>query len=356
LFPGKKRNNQSGIRLAVIGAGAMGMKHANIITRLHGCQLVGICDVNPAIRSLAGDLGVAFYSDYEKMIMTEEPDGVIIATPTVLHASIGITCAQHGVNLFVEKPIAADLLDAKKLVKRARECGVNLLVGHHRRFNPIVEKARLTIRQRKIGKLVAISIIWALLKPSDYFQTEWRRQYGGGPVLINLIHDIDNMRYICGEIERVYAETSSGIRGFAVEDSASVTLRFSNGALGGIIASDCVPSSWSYEATTGENPYYFRTSQNCYFFFGTKGSLSFPDLRLVSYKNPKQAGWNFPLVTEQIKIKSHDPLVAQIEHFCQVIKENEKPRTSGEDALRSLAVAQAILESGRLGESVKLST
>ena len=71
--------------------------------------------------------------------------------------------------------------------------------------------------------------------------------------------------------------------------------------------------------------------------------------------NPLQAGWNIPLVTEQITVKSHDPLVAQMEHFCQVIKENEKPRTSGEDALRSLAVAQAILESGRLGKPVELS-
>jgi len=77
---------------------------------------------------------------------------------------------------------------------------------------------------------------------------------------------------------------------------------------------------------------------------------------VVRYTNPQQAGWQFPLVTEQITVESHDPLVAQMKHFCQVIKEKEKPRTSGEDALRSLAVAQAILESERLGEPVELST
>ncbi|EMR74175.1 hypothetical protein MCGE09_00532 [Thaumarchaeota archaeon SCGC AB-539-E09] len=76
---------------------------------------------------------------------------------------------------------------------------------------------------------------------------------------------------------------------------------------------------------------------------------------MVHYPNPQQAGWNFPLVTKQITVESHDPLVAQMEHFCQVIKENEKPRTNGEDALRSLAVTLAILESGRLGEPVELS-
>ena len=354
MSPHNKRNNESGIRLAVIGAGLMGKKHAAIAAGLQGCRLVGICDADPTVRSLAGELGVKFYTDYEEMITGEAPHGVIIATPSELHAPVGMTCALHGVHLFVEKPIAADLPDAQNLVESARENGVQLLVGHHRRFNPLVEAARQAIRDGKIGKPVAISIIWVLLKPPDYFQIEWRRKQGGGPVLINLIHDIDNMRFICGEIKRVYAETSSAVRGFEVEDSASVSLRFSNGALGGIVASDCVPSGWSYEATTGENPYYFRTRENCYLFFGTEGSLSFPDLRVVRYANPHQAGWQFPLVTEQITVESYDPLVAQMEHFCRVIKGKEKPRTDGEDAMRSLAVALAVLESGRLGRPVEL--
>ncbi|UCG08026.1 MAG: hypothetical protein JSV83_05105 [Desulfobacterales bacterium] len=126
-----------------------------------------------------------------------------------------------------------------------------------------METTRRAIKQGKIGKLVAVSVLWVLLKPSDYFQIDWRRQPGGGPVLINLIHDIDNLRYIFGEIKRVYVETSSGVREFEVEDTASVSLRFSDGALGNMVVSDAVPSDWSYEATTGENPYYFRTNDNC---------------------------------------------------------------------------------------------
>ena len=105
MFPHKKRNNDSGIRLAVIGAGLMGKKHAAIASGLQKCQLVGICDADSAVRSLAAELGVEFYTDYEEMIMAEAPDGIIIATPSELHAPVGMTCAQHGVHLFVEKPI-----------------------------------------------------------------------------------------------------------------------------------------------------------------------------------------------------------------------------------------------------------
>jgi predicted dehydrogenase len=355
VVSGQKRDDQKTVKLAVIGAGAIGKKHAAIAAELPGCRLVGICDANSTVQSLSDEFGVKFYSDYEEMIASQSPDGVIIATPTELHTPVGIACARHGVHLFVEKPIASDLPDAQKLVESAHENGVRLLVGHHRRFNPLVEMTRRTIQEGKIGKLVAVSSLWVILKPSDYFDVEWRRQSGGGPVLINMIHDIDNMRHICGEIKRVYAETSSAVRGFEVEDTASVSLRFSDGAVGTIIVSDCVPSCWSYEATTGENPYYFRTHENCYHFFGTQGSLTFPELRVVRYANPQQAGWQFPLETEQIAIESYDPLVAQLKHFCKVIAGKEEPRTSGEDASRSLAVVRAILKSGQSGKPVELS-
>ncbi len=349
------RDGQAAVRLGLIGAGIIGKKHAVMAENFAGCRLVGISDVNPSAKALADELGANYYSDYEEMIEAESPEGVIIATPTESHTTVGVTCAQHGVHLFVEKPIAANVQDAQILVENAKENGVRLLVGHHRRFNPLVETTRLAIEQGKIGKLVAVSVLWVLLKPSDYFQIEWRRQLGGGPVLINLIHDIDTMRYICGEIKRVYAETSSAVRGFEVEDTASVSLRFSGGALGSIVVSDCVPSSWSYEATTGENPYYFRTNDNCYLFFGTEGSLAFPNMRLVRYENPQQAGWQYPLLTEHIQVEHHDPLIRQLDHFCRVIRGKEEPRTSGEDAMRSLAVARAILKSGERAEALELS-
>ncbi|MEE4112846.1 MAG: Gfo/Idh/MocA family oxidoreductase [Desulfobacteraceae bacterium] len=340
------------VRLGVIGAGLVGAKHAAIAAGLPGCRLVGIADPNLATHHLAEDLTVVCYDDYQEMISAEKPDGVIIATPTERHASVGIACAEHGVHLLVEKPIASDVQAARDLIACAKKRKVQLLVGHHRRFNPLVETAREVVQSGKIGRLVAVSVLWTLLKPTDYFNVEWRRKPGGGPVLINMIHDVDNLRYICGEIQNVYAQVSSAVRGFEVEDTACVTLRFNNGALGTVVTSDCVPSRWSYEATTGENPAYFNTHEDCYLFFGTEGTLAFPTMKRVHYASPSKIGWEYPIQTEEIPVQEQDPLILQIEHFCAVIRGEEAPRTSGEDALQTLAVIRAVLDSGASGKAL----
>jgi len=344
----------SPIRLGVIGAGLVGAKHAAIAAGLPGCRLASISDPNPAVRDLAEKLTVAFYKDYQEMIATESLDGVIIATPTERHVSVGIDCAERGLHLLVEKPIASDLQAARDLIDCAKQQQVQLLVGHHRRFNPLVEASRNVVHSAKMGRLVAVSVLWTLLKPTDYFDVEWRRKPGGGPVLINMIHDVDNLRYICGEIQSVYAAVSSAERGFEVEDTACVTLRFNNGALGTVVTSDCVPSCWSYEATTGENPAYFHTHEDCYLFFGTEGTLAFPTMRRFHYASPSATGWEYPIKTEENSVQEQDPLVRQMEHFCAVIRGDEEPRTSGEDALRTLAVIRAVLNSGASGLPVEL--
>jgi len=348
-----KRDNP--VKLGVIGAGLVGQKHAALIKKIPGIRLAAISDINPTTEKLADELGTEFYADYKDMLNYAALEGVVVATPTNLHTPVGVVCAQHGIHLLVEKPIAQSVADAQVLVDNACKHKVHLLVGHHRRHNPMVQSVRRAINDGKIGKLVAVSVLWTLIKPKNYFQVEWRTKSGGGPVLINLIHDIDNLRYICGEIKRVYAETSSAVRGFEVEDTASISLRFANGALGTILASDSTPSKWSYEQGTGENPYYHCTHGNCYIFFGTEATLSFPDMNLVRFENPAQAGWQFPIVTEHVNVAAKDPLVVQLKHFGNVIRGEEEPRITGEDGLRTLAVARAVLDSGKSGSPIEFS-
>jgi len=201
------------------------------------------------------------------------------------------------------------------------------------------------IQNGDIGRLVGVTAMFCLLKPDDYYNVEWRTQPGGGPVLINLIHEIDCLRYICGEIRSIYAMTSSATRGFAVEDTASITLEFENDALGSLLGSDAVPAPWSYETTTFENPMYFHTDQNCFHFMGSKGSLAFPRMELWRYPNEHEAGWLHPLMRSQRSVDHVDPLTAQLEHFCRVIRGEEQPVVSGADGLKTLAATLAIHES-----------
>ena len=334
------------VRLAVIGTGVMGRKHAEGIIAHSRCSLVGMCDSDSSHRLVAESFKVPFYQDLETLLARERPQGAIIATPNGCHATVAEQCAQRSVHILIEKPIADSLSEAHRIVQVADDTGIEVLVGQHRRHNPLIQEVRSLVRDGALGKLVAVSVLWALLKPTDYYETDWRcRRPGGGPTLINLIHDLDSLRFICGEIRQVYAQSSSAVRNLEVEDSLNISLLFESGAMGSILASDATSSPWSYEATTHENPYYFHTDENCYHFLGTSGSLAFPKMELWRYADETRSGWQHPIVKSHSKVTPSDPLNSQLEHFCRVVSDGETPLVDARDGMRSLAVALAVLES-----------
>jgi predicted dehydrogenase len=345
-------------RLASIGAGMIGQVHARVAAGMRErgeCEYVALCDMDPAKELLASELGVKYYRDHRQMMEKEKPDGVIVSVPNEAHEAVGTECAERGLHIFMEKPIATTLESADRLIASARKNSVRILVGHHRRFNPLINTARDTIRSGELGNLVGVSVLWCMYKPSEYFVTgAWRRQRGGGPILINTIHEIDNLRYVCGEISRVYAEVSNKTRGFEVEDTVSVSVRFKDGALASILMSDAAPSLWGYESTTGENPFFYPTKGDVYHYLGTKASLTFPGLVKVHYSDPAKVGWQHPLSTSQVEAPKQDTYVEQMRHFCRVVKGEEEPRTSGEDARRTLEVIMAVAESGQINRPINL--
>lgn len=334
------------VRLAVIGAGVIGGKHAELIAANGACTLVGVCDVDPSRSRIAEGLEVPFYQDLDDLLDRENPQGAIIATPNGDHASNAEACGRRSVHVLIEKPIADSLDGAGRIVKAADDAGVRVLVGHHRRHSPFIQETRSIVRGGSLGRLVAVSMFWALLKPPEYYDVEWRRRRpGGGPTLINLVHELDSLRYICGEVRQVYAQASSAVRGHDVEDSLSISLSFENGAVGSVLASDATPSPWAYELTTHENPHYSHTDENCYYFVGTQGSLAFPRMEMWGYAKDGEAGWQYPLTKSRRMVVRTDPLTSQLEHFCRVLREGEAPMTDGRDAAKSLSVALAVLES-----------
>jgi predicted dehydrogenase len=345
------------VQLGLIGMGLIGTAHAQTLQKVDECELVAVADADEKYKEPAEELGAKYYRDYEEMIGRERLQGVIIATPNHLHATIGIASAERGLHLFVEKPITSNLADADRLIDAAKRHNVRILVGHQRRFNARIEKARDVVRGGELGKLVGVTITWALLKPPQYFEGPfaWRRNRGGGPILINLIHEIDNLRYICGEIDEVFAVTSNRVRDFSVEDTAGVTFRFGNGAVGTAFVSDCVPSLSAYEATTGENSLIPHDFGNCYHFYGTDASLLFPQLKKLFYSDPARLGWHYPITEQGLKVtREDDPYVKEFRHFSKVIRGEESPRISGEDGRRTLEVTLAVQRSGETGQPVRL--
>ncbi len=344
------------VRLAILGAGAMGRKHAEQIRASASCELVGFGDVDAGRRVLAEEFNAPFYQDVEALLAGERPDGAIIATPNALHLAGTEACARHGVHVLIEKPVADTLEAARRIVQTAKESNIRVLVGHHRRHNPLIRETRALLQAGAIGRLLAVSAMWTLYKPADYYTVSWRCvRPGGGPILINLIHEFDSLRFLCGEIRQVFAQTNSAARRLEVEDSVSITLSFESGALGSILASDATPAPWSYEAATHENPMYFPMDENCYYFCGSQASLAFPRLELWRYADEAQKGWQHPMTRTRGHAEGPHPLAAQLEHFCRVIRGEEAPLVDAEDGARTLSVAMAALESAQRGQPVALA-
>ena len=252
----------------------------------------------------------------------------------------------------VEKPIADDVVSAAALVEEAEAAGVTVLVGHHRRHNPLVAAAKAVIDEGRLGEIVAATAQFWLYKPDDYFAPDWRRAPGAGPVFINLIHDIDLMRHFCGNVEFVQAMESRTQRGFEVEDTMAVLLRFANGALASISVSDTISAPWSWEFTSGENPAYPEVATSCYKIGGTQGSFSVPNMVLWRHKGARS--WWEPIASEGVGFEPADPLMRQLEDFVRVIREGAVPLVRGREGLESLRVVEAIKTAAATGETVVL--
>jgi predicted dehydrogenase len=348
-------SDKGSVRLAVVGAGPIGRRHLQVIGAESACEAVAVVDPSPGGAEAAADWGLPHFAGLEDMLEAVAPEGVINATPNRLHVPLSLDCIRRGIPVLVEKPIADNLEGALALAEASEASGIPVLVGHHRRYNPITRTARDIVRSGELGNLRVVSACWLLRKPEDYFDVAWRQAAGGGPVLINLIHDIDNLRFIAGEIASVQSMTSNEQRGFAVEDTAAALLRFKAGALATVLLSDCVAAPWSWELTAAEHTSYDfpNTGQDCYFFAGTEGSLSVPSLRL--WRHEGAPSWLSPMSQEKRAVEEGDPLHLQIAHFADVIRGRAEPLITARDAARTLEATLAVPKSAAAGREIELS-
>ncbi len=344
------------LEIAVVGAGLIGRRHIELIGDARDCRLSGVVEPSPEARSkLAFDAPV--FETLDDLLGAQRPDGLIIATPNALHVPQALACVDAGIPALIEKPVAVTVDEGRTLQSADEAAGAMLLVGHHRLHSPIVAKARKVVASGALGQVVTVNANAMVMKPKAYFAAaDWRAKPGGGPILINLIHDIATLRALMGEIVTVQAMASNAARGFKVEDTVAITLRFETGALGTILLSDSAATAQSWELTSGENPIYAHCpGEDSLTVVGTAGSLSIPTMRLRTYATGVEPSWTEPFETEIIAVERADPLVRQLEHFCAVIRGAAEPLVTVEDGVRNLAVIEAILEAIRTGAVTALT-
>jgi len=345
------------LKIAVAGAGAIGRVHVGVLADNPRAQLGGIADPTDAARQLAMAQGVPWFPSVDALLAATSPDGIVLATPNALHVPQALQCIAAGVPVLVEKPIAHTVADAQRLVDATQRHDAKVLIGHHRAHSPIMREAKAVIDSGRLGRLVSVMGSAMFYKPDSYFsEAPWRREVGGGPVLINLIHEIHNLRMLCGEIVQVQAMTSNAVRGFEVEDTASITFRFASGVLASFVLSDTAASARSWEQTSQENKAYASYGdEDCYVIAGTMGSLAVPTMRLKTFASPDERSWFKPVDCNAVALQRDDPLALQMDHFLDVVQGNAAPLVHAQDGLQNLRVVEAIAQAASTQQTVYLA-
>ena len=244
------------MRAAIIGAGWIAEEHAAILRRLDGVELAAVCDVDlERARNLAGDAAV--YADWRELLDRESPDCVFVCTPPLLHREPAVEALARGVHVYLEKPIARGLDDAREIVTAAESGTAVCAVGYQWRAVEVLDDLRDALDGQELGLLIGIGT--GPTKSRPWFLN---RAQGGGNLLERASHGIDLERAVAGDVVEVQAiagaiplAQSAGERG-DIEDAAAIVLRFANGAVGSSTIAwtrDGLPGRYSLDVLGSES-------------------------------------------------------------------------------------------------------
>jgi UDP-N-acetyl-2-amino-2-deoxyglucuronate dehydrogenase len=233
------------LSVAVVGCGSIGKRHAAVLDADSDTRLVAVCDINlAAAETVAGHYGgVAVYTDFHEMIEVERPDMVVVATPHALHADIAVASLLARCHVLVEKPMALNSHDCRRMMEAASQSGKKLWVVKQNRHNIPVRLTDEAIRAGKLGKIfmVKCDILWNRYQ-GYYDDSAWRGsiEQEGGALFTQASHFIDLLIWWCGDITEAKARIETMNHSIETEDTGAAVLKFSSGTLGSLVWTTCV--------------------------------------------------------------------------------------------------------------------
>lgn len=328
--------------IALVGCGRIAQRHAALVGAglIDGARLAAVCDVQvERARALSAKYRVDSFEDMHEMMQAVKPDVVAVLTESGLHAEHVIALAKYGAHVIVEKPMALTLDDADRMIRACDTSGVRLFVVKQNRFNVPVVKLRDALKAGRFGKLVMGTVRVRWCRRQDYYdQDSWRGtwRYDGGVLTNQASHHVDLLEWMMGDVETVYAVSTTALVNIETEDTAVVALRFSNGALGLI------------EATTATRPVDLEGSISVLGEGGTVVIEGFAVNQLKTWKfaNPE------PLDEKVVEMFSVNPPDvygfghrAYYDHVVTSLREGTPHLVDGLEGRRSLELISAIYES-----------
>lgn len=353
------------VRIAIFGLN-QGARIGDRLMQIPECEIVAVAgfgyqDTGKTAEEVAEGFGATLYADYNELLAKEKIDGVVNALPNKLHLPATKACAEAGIKtVLVEKPVATTVADAKEIVRIGEEYGMTILVGHHRRSASLFLALKEFLATGKLGTIVGVRSCYALSKNPRYWDDVWHTFPDGGPLLVNGIHDIDDLNNVLDmHPTKVYAAKRSTIRGNQAEDSCSALIEFEEGATATYFVTDGCPSPWNYDDLAHADERFWQyDGHDSINIFGSEGSIGFPSMTFYTYpgKSESEWGWKNPMTIEKFSdVEPNDALMSEAQHFVNLCNGTEtKPRCTGEQGLRSVQIINAIIESADSGEVVHI--
>jgi len=338
------------IKFALMGCGRISLKHSELLgtNQIKNTHLVSVCDIDIEKAKKVGDkFNIPYYEDVHQMLKKEDIDVIVILTPSGLHAQHTLEVAKYKKHIIVEKPMALTLDDADAMIKACDENSIRLFVVKQNRYNIPVQQLRKALEDDRFGKLVLGTVRVRWCRTQEYYdQDSWRGTwaYDGGVLTNQASHHIDLLEWCMGEVESVFAKSTTALVNIETEDTAVVTLKFKNGALGII------------EATTATRP---KDIEGSISILGENGSVEIGGFAVNEIKH-----WNFKKEIAEDKnifqFSTNPPNVygfghlAYYEHVINCITNNKKALVDGLEGRKSLELISAIYESIETGKEVFL--
>lgn len=339
------------IGFALVGCGRIARRHSELLGhgQIRNARLVAVCDIaEEKARRIGEEFTVPWFTDMHQMMQAVEIDIVVILTESGNHARHAIALAPYGKHVVVEKPMALTLDDADKMIRACDAAGIRLFVVKQNRFNVPVVKTREALDAGRFGKLVigTVRVRWCRSQ-AYYDQDTWRGTWAmdGGVLTNQASHHLDLLEWMMGEVDSVFAMTSTALAKIEAEDTGVAILRFRSGALGVV------------EATTAARPKDLEGSLSLLGEGGTVeiGGFAVNELKTWSFVQPEAED---DTVRERFSVNPPDVYGfghrAYYEHVVDCVLRGARQLVDGLEGRKSLELINAIYESVETGAEVDL--
>ena len=339
------------LKYALVGCGRIAVRHSELLGsgQIEGASLAAVCDLEHAKAEAIGrKYGVPYFTDMHTMMQSEDIDAVSVLTESGNHAQNVVDLAQYGKHILVEKPMALTLGDADRMIRACDENDVRLFVVKQNRFNVPVQKLRQALEAGRFGDIILGTVRVRWCRPQAYYdQDAWRGTWAldGGVLTNQASHHIDLLEWMLGEVESVFAKSTTALADIEVEDTAVVMLKFRNGALGVV------------EATTATRP---RDLEGSLSILGSAGSVEIGgfavnEMKTWQFEEPDDSDAE---VLERFSVNPPDVYgfghKAYYEHVGHCLIDGGPQLVDGLEGRKSLELISAIYESIETGKEVML--